>query len=99
MILIDLILNVVTLSFLLGIPVGIAKCIAYFVVDIKCHDLIMQYRFFGGSCWGMRGCGKDNCHIKCFCPVYQNTVSPELIAELERKLEKRRKELEGEKLK
>ena len=67
MILIDLILNVVTLSFLLGIPVGIAKYIAYFVVDIKCHD--------------------------------QNTVSPELIAELERKLEKRRKELEGEKLK
>lgn len=94
MILIEWILNVVVLIFFLSIPIGIIHSIIDLAIDIKCHDRITQYRFFGGSCWGMKGCGKEDCHIKRFCPVYQNTVSPECITELERQLEEKRKELD-----
>lgn len=42
----------------------------------------------------MKGCGNDNCRLKRSCPIYQNAVTPEVVAELESMLEERRRELD-----
>lgn len=94
MIIIEWILNIVLFIFLLSIPVGIVLSVIEFIIEIKCHDLLLRYRFFGGSCWGMKGCSNDTCRLKRFCHVNQNVITPEDIAEMERMLEERHKELE-----
>lgn len=96
MILIEWILNAFFLIFLLSIPAGIVLSIIESIIKIKCFDLYMQYRFFGGSCWGMKGCGNNDCHIRHFCPIYQNAIAPETVAELVSRAEERRREAEPE---
>ncbi len=93
MIIVEFILNLILLIFLLSIPIGIVLSIIEFLITIKCHDLYMQYRFFGGSCWGMKPCGHPNCRLKHFCPMYQHTITPDVVAELDNLLEERRREL------
>lgn len=93
MILIEWILGIVILIFLLSIPVGIIRGIIEIIIETKCRDLFIQYRYRGGHCWGMRGCGNDNCRFRHFCTIYKNAITPEVIAELESLLEQRRKEL------
>lgn len=96
MILIEWILNAFFLIFLLSIPAGIVLCIIEFIIEIKCFDLFMQYRFFGGSCWGMKGCDNNDCHLRHFCPIYQNAITPETAAELVSMTEERHRESELE---
>ena len=81
MTLIELIVDVAFLIFLLSIPIGIVLSIIDSIIRIKCHDLYMQYRFFGGSCWGMKPCGSPNCRLRRFCPMYQHTIAPKVGAE------------------
>ena len=85
-----------TVVILLILVVMIVSAIINFIIKIKCTNLVMQYRFMGGSCWGMRGCGKDNCHLRRFCCIYQNAITPEVVAELENMLDKDRKKAETE---
>lgn len=94
--LIEWMLNAIFIVFLLSIPVGIVLSIIELIIKIKCFNLLAQYKFFGGNCWGMRGCGNNNCHLKRFCPAYQSAITPEVVAELESMLQKRRKELKME---
>ena len=98
MIIVEFFLNLTVLIFLLSIPIGIILNIIESLIRIKCHDLYMQYRFRGGSCWGMKPCGHPNCRLRHFCPMYQHALTPEVMAELESLLEERRKEIEKEKL-
>lgn len=93
MILIEWILNAALLIFLLNIPVGIVLSIIDSLIKMKCHDLYMQYRFFGGSCWGMKPCGHPHCRLRRFCPMYQHTITAEVITALESLIKERRKEL------
>lgn len=83
MTLIELIVDVTLIIFFLSIPVGVVLCIIDSIIRIKCHDLYMQYRFFGGSCWGMKPCGHPKCRLRHFCPMYQHVITPETAAELE----------------
>ena len=92
--LIELIADATLLLLFVSILVGIALSIIDSIIRIKCHDLYMQYRFFGGSCWGMKPCGLPNCRLRRFCPMYQHAITPEVVAELDSMLEKRHKELE-----
>lgn len=98
MILIEWILGTIFLIFLLSIPVGAVISIITIIIDIlitiKCRDLITQYRFRGGRCWGMKGCGNDTCRLRHFCEVYRNAVTPETVAEMEHLLKERRKALD-----
>ena len=93
--LIEFIVDAVFLLFFLSIPVGVVLCIVDFIIKIKCHDLYMQYRFFGGSCWGMPPCGHPNCRLRHFCPMYQHAITPKALSELDSLLEERRRELEN----
>lgn len=95
---IELIVDTTFLLFFLSIPVGIVLGTIESIIITKCPDLYIQYRFRGRSCWGMKPCGHPNCRLRRFCPMYQYAITPEVIAELESLLEKRRKELEKEKL-
>lgn len=90
MILIDVILVFVILLVLAAM---IIPATIYLIIIIKCFDLFITYRYKGGSCWGMRPCGHPNCRLRRFCPMYQHAITPEVLAELERMLEERRKEL------
>lgn len=94
MIIVEFIFKLAFLIFLLSIPAGIVLGVIELIIEIKCIDLVMRYRFLGGSCWGMKGCNNDTCRLKRFCHIYQNAVTPEDVAEMERMLEERRKELE-----
>ena len=98
MILIDWIFGAILLIFLLSIPVGAVISIITIIIDIlitiKCKDLVIQYRYRGGSCWGMKGCGNDTCRLRHFCEVYRNAVTPETVAEMERLLKERREALD-----
>lgn len=78
---------------LLVLAAMIVPAVISSIIEIKCFDLYIQYRFKGGSCWGMRPCGHPDCRLRHFCPMYQHAITPEVIAELERLLEERRKEL------
>lgn len=75
-------------AILLILVVMIVSAIINFIIEIKCADLVMKYRFMGGSCWGMKGCGKDNCRLRHFCYIYRNATTPEVVAELEKMLDK-----------
>ena len=98
MILIEWILGTIFLIFLLSIPIGAVIGIIAIIIDIlitiKCQDLVIQYRFMGGRCWGMKGCGNDTCRLRHFCEVYSNTATTEDVAKMERLLEERRKALD-----
>lgn len=94
MMIIEWILNTAIFLFLLSIPIGVVLSVIELIIAIKCNDLLMQYRCFGGSCWGMKGCNNDTCGLRCFCPIYQHAITPEDIAEMEHMLDERRKELE-----
>ena len=96
MIILEFIFNLLFLIFLLSIPVGIILSIIESFIRIKCHDLYMQYRFRGGSCWGMPPCDHPDCRLRRFCPMYQHAITPEVLAELDHLLEERRRELETE---
>lgn len=85
----DIILMIIVL---LVLAVMIAPVMIDFIIKIKCPDLVIQYRFFGGNCWGMKGCGKDNCRLRRFCYIYRRAFKPEDLEELDRLLEERRKE-------
>ena len=88
----DIILMIIVL---LVLAVMIVPAIIDFIIKIKCPDLVTQYRFFGGSCWGMKGCGKGDCRLRRFCYIYQRALKPEDLEELDRLLEERRKKLKG----
>ena len=92
MILIEWVFNIVFLLILLGIPVSIVYCIIDISIGIKCPDRVMRYKYLGGSCWGMKGCGDDSCHLKNLCYLHKDTISLETIEELERLLKERRTE-------
>lgn len=94
--LIEFIVDATFLLFFLSIPVGVALSIIDSIIRAKCHDLYMQYRFRGGSCWGMPPCDHPDCRLKRFCPMYQHAITPEVVDELEHLLEERRRELEVE---
>ena len=96
MTLIELIAEAFLLILFLSIPIGIVLSIIDSIIRIKCYDLYMQYRFFGGSCWGMKPCGHPNCRLRYFCLMYQHAITTETVAELESMLEERHKELEME---
>ena len=49
-----------TVAILLILVVMIVSAIINFIIKTKCADLVMQYRFMGGNCLGMKGCGKYN---------------------------------------
>lgn len=83
-----------TLGILLVLAIMIVPATIDFIIKIKCPDLIMQYKFFGEACWGMKGCGNENCRLRRFCPIYQNAITPEVATELEHLLQDRCKELE-----
>ena len=85
---------ILTLGILLVLVIMIVPAVIDFIIKIKCPNLIMQYKFFGGACWGMKGCGNENCRLRYFCPIYQNATTPEVVAELENMLQDRYKELE-----
>ena len=85
---------ILTLGILLVRAIMIVPAVIDFIIKIKCPDLIMQYKFFGGACWGMKGCGNENCRLRRFCPIYQNAITPEVTAELDRMLQDRYKKLE-----
>ena len=80
-----------TAAILLILVVMIVSAIINFIIETKCTDLAIQYRFMGGSCWGMKGCGKDNCRLRRFCYIYRNAITPEVVAELENMLDKNMK--------
>ncbi|MDE6261170.1 MAG: hypothetical protein K2M42_09980 [Oscillospiraceae bacterium] len=84
---------ILMLIALLVLAVMIVPAIIDFIIEIKCPNLVIQYRFFGGSCWGMKGCGKDDCRLRRFCYIYQRALKSEDLEELNRLLEERRKEL------
>lgn len=46
----------------------------------------------------MKGCDNNDCHIRDFCPIYQNAITPVTVAELVSMVEERHREaeLEGE---
>ena len=96
MVIVEFIYKLGLLIFLLSIPVGVVLSIIESLIRIKCHDLYVQYRFRGGSCWGMPPCGHPDCHLRRFCPMYQHAITPEVLAELDHLLEERRRELETE---
>lgn len=96
MILIDCILGLALLLFFLSIPAGVAHAIIETQIELKCPDRVMHYRYLGGSCWGMKGCGDDTCHLKNHCYLYKDSISPEEIAKIERKLEERKKQRSSE---
>lgn len=77
-----------TVVILLILVVLIVPAIINFIIETKCTDLVIQYRFLGGNCWGMKGCGKDNCRLKRFCYIYRSAITPEVVAELENMLDK-----------
>lgn len=77
-----------TVVILLILVVLIVPAIINFIIETKCTDLVIQYRFLGGSCWGMKGCGKDNCRLKRFCYIHRSAITPEVVAELENMLDK-----------
>ena len=95
MIIVEFIFSLLFLLFLLSIPVGIALSIIDSIIRAKCYDLYMQYRYFGGSCWGMPPCGHPNCRLRHFCPMYQHAITPKDLSELDSLLEERRRELEN----
>lgn len=84
---------ILTLVILLVLAVMIIPAIIDFIIEVKCPDLFIQYHLLGGSCWGMKGCGKEKCRLKRFCYLYQRALKPEDLEELESLLEERRKEL------
>lgn len=52
MILIEWILGIATIIFLLSIPAGVVLLIIEFIIEIKCRDLFMRYRYMGGDLLG-----------------------------------------------
>lgn len=59
------------LTFLVLVGVSIRIIIIDTLITIKCSDLVIKYRFLGGHCWGMAGCGNDNCRLRHHCRIYQ----------------------------
>lgn len=84
---------ILMLVILLVLAVMIIPAIIDFIIEVKCPDLFIQYHLLGGSCWGMKGCGKEKCRLKRFCYLYQRALKPEDLEELDSLLEERRKEL------
>lgn len=87
---------ILALVILIVLATMIIPAIINFIIEIKCFDLVIQYRFLGGSCWEMKGCGNDDCRLKRFCPIYQNAITTEVVSELESMLDERCRELEME---
>ena len=85
----DIILMIIVL---LVLAVMIAPAMIDFIIKIKCPDLVIQYRSFGGNCWGMKGCDKNDCRLRRFCYIYQRALKPKDLEELDSLLEERRKE-------
>lgn len=84
---------ILALVILLVLAAMIIPAIISLIIEIKCFDLVIKYKYMGGSCWGMKRCGNDNCCLKRFCLIYQNAITPEVVTELESMLDERRKEL------
>lgn len=87
---------ILALVILLVLATMIIPAIINLIIEIKCFDLFMKYKYRGGSCWGMPPCGHSDCRLRYFCPMYQHAITPEVIAELESLLEERRREVEME---
>ena len=84
---------ITTAVILLVIAAMIIPAIINLIIVIKCFDLVIQYKFLGGNCWGMKECGDNTCRLKRFCPMHQNAITPEVITEVDNLLEERHKEL------
>lgn len=82
-----------TVAILLVVATMIIPATIYLITIIKCFDLFIIYRYKRGSCWGMKPCGHPDCQLRHFCPMYQHAITPEVVAELEKLLEERRREL------
>lgn len=93
MILIEWILNAFFLIFLLSIPAGIVLCIIEFIIEINSLCSIDSLEAVAG---GMKGCDNNDCHLRHFCPIYQNAITPETAAELVSMTEERHRESELE---